>query len=602
MSQRSGALSAEPWLWGLSAPAILTAVLLLAALALLVLSRVGADLVFLAVLTVLMLCGIISPQQAFSGLANEGVLAVGALFVVAAGVRQTGAVQWLVRHVLGTPSNVMRAQLRLGASTSLFSAFVSNSPVVAMLIPAVSDWASRLNVPPSRFLMPLSFAAMLGGMCTLIGTSTNLIVNGLLIDATGNGLGLFDITPIGLPAALAGLVVLVLCSSWLLPARAGAEQQFDNIREYTIEMMVDQGGSMDGLSIQGAGLRHLPGCYLAEVIRDGEVIAGIGPHRRLQGGDRLVFVGAVDSVVNLQRLVGLRPATDQLFKLDAPHQSRRLVEAVVSDSSPMVEQTIREGGFRTRYGAVILAISRQGQRLPGRLGDVQLRAGDTLLLEASPAFLSTQRYSRDFFLVREIDSSNRPDSRRAMVALGVLLTMAVTVATGLFSLLEGSLLAAGAMLATRCVSAHAARLSVDWTLLLTIAATIGIGTAFMQTGLDQKLAAAILSVGQANMVTALSALFIGTALLSLIITNNAAAVLSFPVALQLANVLQAPVVPFAIACMLGASASFMTPFGYQTNLMVMGPGGYRFSDYLRLGGVLTLVVGITVISALSLRY
>ena len=587
---------------GLSGPALLTAVSMLAALGALLFTRIGPDLIFVGVLTLLLLVGVLSPAQAFAGLANEGVLSVGALYVVVAGVRDTGAVQWVVRLVLGYPGNESRAQWRLGGSTMLFSAFLNNTPVVAMLIPAVADWAGRLQVPASRFLMPLSFAAILGGMCTLIGTSTNLVVNGLLIDATGSGLGLFSITPIGLPAALAGLLVLVYASRHLLPARESAEQQFDNIREYTVEMLVDPGGSMDGQTIQAAGLRHLPGCYLAEIIRDDEVIAGVGPHRNLQGGDRLVFVGAVDSVINLQRMVGLRPATNQLFKLDAPRQSRRLVEAVVSDSSPMSAQSIREGGFRTRYGAVVLAVSRQGRRLAGRIGDIQLQAGDTLLLEASPAFLSAQRYSRDFFLVREIDSTNRPDARRAGLALSILLGMAGAVAGNLVGLLEAALVAAGLMIASGCVTAHAARLSINWTLLLTIAATIGIGTAFAETGLDHALASGILAAGGNGPVAALTAVFVGTALLSLIVTNNAAAVLSFPVALELSRQLGLEPAAVAIACMLGASASFMTPFGYQTNLMVMGPGGYRFSDYLRLGSVITVVVGAVVVVMIAWRY
>ncbi len=566
-------------------------------------NRLPADVGFVGAVTILLLAGVLTPAEAFGGLVNEGVMAVGALYLVVAGIRDSGAIQWLVRYLLGFPRSAGAAAWRLCGASALLSAFINNTPVVAMLMPAVSDWGRRLGVSASRLLMPLSFATMLGGMCTLIGTSTNLVVNGLLIDATGHGLGLFSIAPVGVAAAVGGIAVLVLLGPRLIPERRSAMEQFENVREYTLEVLVETGGAIDGLTIDQAGLRHVPGCFLAEIVRDGEVIAGAAPHRHLRGGDRLVFVGAVQSIVTLQQRAGLKPANDQIFKLTAPERARRMVEAVVAPSSPVAGRTVRDAAFRTRYHAVLLAVSRQGERVAGRVGDIELQAGDTLLLEAAPAFLSTQRFSRDFLLVREIGDSQRPDTSKARTALLVLAAMATSASLGLLSMLQAALLAGGLMVLTRCLSISNARASVDWTLLLTIGSSIGLGVAFQKTGLAALAAGWITSLAAGGAVASVAAVFVGASLLSLLVTNNAAAALVFPVALAVAEQSGTPLEPLAIACMLGASASFMTPYGYQTNLMVMGPGGYHFSDYLRLGGVLTVVVaiiGVAMISALWL--
>ena len=580
----------------------LTLIVLAFTLAGLASNRLPADIGFVGAVTLLMLAGVLTPAQAFGGLVNEGVLAVGALYVVVAGVRESGAIQWLVRYLLGFPKTANAAAWRLCTSSALLSGFINNTPVVAMLMPAVSDWGRRLGISTSRLLMPLSFATMLGGMCTLIGTSTNLVVNGLMIEATGDGFGLFAMAPVGLAAAAVGIAVLVLLGPRLLPDRRSAMEQFENVREYTLEVMVEPGGAIDGLSIDEAGLRHVPGCFLAEIIRDNEVIAGAAPHRHLHGGDRLVFVGAVQSIVSLQKRVGLKPANEQVFKLTAPERARRMVEAVVAPASPAAGRTVRDAGFRTRYNAVLLAVSRQGERVPGRVGDIELEAGDTLLLEATPSFLNAQRFSRDFLLVREIGGSGRPDTRKAGRALLILAAMAGSVVLGLATMLQAALVAGGLMILTRCVSVSAARASIDWTLLLTIGASIGLGVAFQSSGLAGNVATLIGEAAAHGPIYSVAAIFVGTALLSLIVTNNAAAALVFPVALAVSAQTGVPLATLAISCMLGASASFMTPYGYQTNLMVMGPGGYRFGDYLRLGGVLTAVVSVTCVAMIGLLW
>ena len=567
----------------------LTAAVIAAVLGTLLLTSAAPDMVFLAAVTALLVAGVLEPGEAFAGLANPGVLTVAALYVVVAGVRETGGVQWLSGRLLGRPRSLLDAQRRLTLPVAAFSAFLNNTPVVAMLIPAVGDWARKFGLPESKLLLPLSYAAMLGGSCTLIGTSTNLVVNGALEERTGAGLMLFELAWVGVPVLIAGLAFLYATSRWLLPDRRPATETLEDPREYTAEMIVEPGGPLVGQSIERAGLRRLPGCYLMEIDRNGEILPAVSPRERLRGGDRLVFVGVVDSVVELQRIRGLTPATEQVFKLDGARSDRRLVEAVVSETCPVANRTVRDGRFRTRFGAVVLAVARNGERVDGKIGDIVLRPGDTLLLEAGEGFAERQRNSRDFLLVRSIEGAAAPRHERAWLALAILAGMLGAVGLGWLSMLEGALAAGAGLLATRCLTVNAARQAVDWSVILTIAAAFGLGSAMEQTGLAATVAGGLLQLAGEHPWANLAAVYAVTALFTALVTNNAAAVLMVPIAASVAGDLGVSVTPFAVAIMLAASASFATPMGYQTNLMVYGPGGYRFTDYLRAGLPLNLV-------------
>jgi di/tricarboxylate transporter len=558
---------------------------------LLAFTRFAADVVLVAGVTLLLVSGVLTPIEALSGLSNEGMATVAVLYVVAAGLRETGAVAWLVQGVLGRPRNLFNAQLRLMAPVAAASGFMNNTPVVAMFLPAVIDWARQNRLPISKLLIPLSYASILGGTCTLIGTSTNLVVNGLLISHAGlPGLGMFDITRVGLPAALVGMAYLVLLGRWLLPDRRPVMDPRDDARRYTVEMLVQPASPLVGKSVEEAGLRHLPGMFLVEVERDGEVFPAIAPHHRLKANDRLVFAGILDSVVDLQRFRGLVPATDQVFKLRLPRPERCLVEAVVSDSGPLVGKSIREGRFRNLYNAAVIAVARNGERVQKKIGDIVLRPGDTLLLEADPSFVERQRNSRDFFLVSRLENAHPLRHERALLSVVILAGMVVAVSAGWVSMLQGALVAAGLMLLTRCVTGGAARAAVDWQVLITIAASFGLGFALENTGAAQFIAANVIALAQGSPWGTLAVVYLVTMLFTELITNNAAAVLVFPIALSTSESLGVSFMPFAIAIMMAASASFSTPIGYQCNLMVYGPGGYRFSDYIRVGVPLNLLV------------
>jgi len=562
----------------------------------LALTRISADIVMVGGLTLLLLAGVLSPEQALAGLANEGMVTVGVLYVVVAGMRETGGISWIVHSVLGRPRSLLHAQLRLMAPVAVMSAFLNNTPVVAMFIPAVKDWARRNSLSVSKLMIPLSYASIAGGTCTLIGTSTNLVVNGLLIKTTGSaGLSLLELAWVGIPVTMIVFIFVLISSKWLLPERLPAISRYDDAREYTVEMMVEDGSTLSGKTIEQAGLRQLPGLFLIEIDRQGQVMPAVSSHEVLHDGDRLVFAGIVESVVDLQKINGLKPASNQIYKLDSARQDRVLVEAVVSDSCPLAGRSVCESRFRNVYNSVIIAAARNGKRIQQKIGDIVLRPGDTLLLEAHHSFRDQQRNSRDFFLVSEIDDASPPQHQKAMLAMSILGLMIVCVTAGWLSMLKASLLAAGLMILTRCISGRAARRSVDWQILIVIAASFGIGSALHSTGAAESIAVSLINLAGGSPAISLALMFVTTALLTAVATNNAAAVIMFPIAITTANNLGTSILPFVITLMVAASASFATPISYQTNLMVLGVGGYRFSDYIRIGLPLTLLVGITTV-------
>ena len=579
----------------------LTLGVLAGVLGLVSMTRMATDMVFLGGLTVLLLAGVLSPREAFGGLANEGLITVAVLYVVVSGLQETGGIRWIVQYVLGKPRSLRHAQTRVMMPVAFLSAFLNNTPVVAMLIPAIREWTKKFDLASSKLMIPLSYAAILGGTCTLIGTSTNLVVNGLLIEkAPGAGLRMFDLAWVGVPVAVIGVGFILLSSRWLLPDRRPVISQLADPREYSVEMLVDADGPLVGKNIENAGLRHLSGMFLAEIDRDGTVLPAVSPSEVLNAGDRLVFVGIPESVAELQKIRGISPATNQLFKLEGPRSQRALFEAVVSANCPVVGRTIRGGRFRTRYNAVVIAVARNGERLRQKVGNIVLQPGDTLLLEARPSFYDQQRNKRDFLVVSRIEDSTPPRHERAPMAVGLLAAMVVVVSFGWLSMLEAALLAAAGMLVTRCATVTGARGSIDWSVLLVIAAAFGIGTAVETTGLAATIAQGVIGFVGANPWANLAAIYLLTTAFSAVVTNNAAAVLMFPITIAVAGDLDVNLIPFVIAVMMSASASFATPIGYQTNLMVMGPGGYHFTDFLRIGLPLNLITAALAIGVIPL--
>lgn len=571
--------------------AYLTLAVTASVLLLLIFTHIAADLVLMMALAVLIVSGILTPDEALSGFANPGVMTIATLYVVAAGLKETGAVEWIAGFLLGHPKTQQLALFRIFLPSSSLSAFMNNTAVVAMFIPAVQRWAQRLNISPSRLLLPLSYAAILGGTCTLIGTSTNLVIDGLLQSEKSISLGMFELAWVGLPVLLAGGSFVILLGYRLLPDRAGVVEQLQRTREYTVELVVDADGPVSGKSVEAAGLRHLQQGYLIDIQRNGQLFTSVSPDTVILAGDILVFVGSPECGHELRRFHGLKMVDGDANKMGVPLQHRCLVEAMIGPEFSGLNQTVKESRFRSRFQAAILSVNREGQRLNSKIGDIGLQVGDTLLLEASKDFVSQYRSRRDFLLVSTVNDQSPPNFARAPYALGMLLMMVLLSTLGLFTILEAAFLAAGGMLLSGCVSIVSARRSLDLTVIVVIAASFSLGIALDKTGVAEHIALWLMLSDQLTPLAALAIIYLVTVIFTEVITNNAAAVLMFPVAVSMAEQMEVSFMPFVICVMFAASASFITPLGYQTNLMVFGPGGYRFTDYFRIGIPLSLIVG-----------
>lgn len=539
----------------------------------------------------LLLAGIIDADAAFAGFSNEAPIVVAALLVFARAADVAGIIAPALEWFFGRPNGAHRWALpRLIFPVAGLSAFLNNTTLVAMTVPAVLDLCRRRGLSPSRFLIPISFAAVLGGVITTVGTSTNLTVSGLLRQSGMEPLSLFELTPVGLPLAIVGCLVVVLLAGRLLPKRdaAGLPAGADVTRDFTVSMRVQAGGPIDGRTVEDAGLRHLHGVFLVEIARDGRPIAPVAPTEVLLGGDVITFVGRVDDVIDLHRIRGLESAeARQIDQLAS--SGRAFHEAVVGPE--LVGTTLQEVGFRARYGAAVLAIHRAGQRIDAKLGQVRLHLGDTLLVLADPGFRARYRDGRDFLLVAPLRAIPPARGSKAPIVALIGVGFVVATGTGLLPILNAALLAAILVLASGALTVRQARDAIDLNIVVLIAAAFGLGAAVDVSGLGQAIADLIVgAMAPFGAIGALAAILIATMLLTELISNNAAAVLAFPVAVATAVATGSDPRPFVIAVTLGASLSFLTPIGYQTNMLVYGLGGYRFGDFSRLGAPINLVV------------
>lgn len=548
------------------------------------------------------LAGILSLEEMFVGFTNTGMLTIAALYVVAAGVRETGALDLVARMFLQKVRTRRAVMGRMGIVVPVLSAFLNNTPVVAMLIPMLNRWCAKNRVAPSRLLIPVSFMSILGGMTTLIGTSTNLVVHGMMADAVAASpdlahslrpMALFEIGAVGVPCAVLGVAYLILFSRRLLPERTDMLEEIGTSpREYLVEMKVAEDCRFVGMHVEEAGLRHLHGLYLHEIVRNGELLAPVRPDSLIEAGDVLTFSGIVSTIVDLERLPGLIPVADPGYErqLSSKRESM-LTEAVVSPTSPLIGRSIIESNFRALYNAAVVAVHRGGARLSGRVGDVVLRSGDTLLMQTGPHFVDAHRNNRDFFLVSGVADSQPPRHDRAGLSLVFLGLMIVLLTTQLIPTVLAAFLIAGAMIVSRCISVPSARQALELQTLFAIAGAIALGLALLNSGAVQAIAhSTVAMVGQWGPYAVLAALAVLTMLFTEVVTNTAAAALMFPLAVATALDLGVDPRPFVMVVALIASASFLTPIGYQTNLMVYGPGGYRFTDFTRVGLPLSVLL------------
>jgi di/tricarboxylate transporter len=563
----------------------------------LVFTSVPADMVFVGGLGVLLLLDVLDPETALAGFGSQGLVTVGALYVVVTGLQETGGLNVISRHLLGKADKVKLARAKALVPVSALSAFLNNTPVVALMIPVMTEWCRRHKLSASRFLIPLSYASILGGICTLVGTSTNLVVNGLYVSRYGGpGLSMFDITLLGLPCAALGLVYILLFSDRLLPKRDGARDVFTDPKEFTLEFVVQGKCALLDSPIRDTELVDVPGGYLVELVREDEVIAPVPIDEPVQEGDRLLYAGNLETIKSLLQVKGLHLASDYEFESAPMPQDRRLVEAVVSHTCPLVGKTLREGMFRQQYNAVVIAMARNGERLRGSLRDIALKAGDVLLVESHAGFVPRQQESGDFYLLHTLQGQMaKPNVAKASISFGILVLMVLVAGMGWLSMLKAALFAAGLMLATGCCKAATARRRIEWNVLMVIGAALGLGAALEESGAAAAVASILLGFTGSSPMLALAVIYLGTIVFTELITNNAAVALMFPIAMRAAEDLEVNPLPFLFCLMIAGSASFLTPIGYQTNLMVYGAGGYKFTDYVRFGLPLSLIVGTTAV-------
>lgn len=566
------------------------------------------DMVVLGGTVLVGLAGIITVEDVVSGFANKSMLTIAALFVVAAAMRETGALDRIGARMLGNAETERGALLRLAPQVAGLSAFLNNTAVVAMVIPIVNDWCRKNRVSPSRLLMPMAYLAILGGMCTLIGTSRNLIVSELMeehavaehvspraAESLHGGITMFELAWIGLPATVCGLLYLLTAGHRLLPDRKDLlEQLGESSREYLVDVLVEPQCPHVGRRVQEAGLRRLPGLFLIEITRGERIITPVEPDEIIQAGDRLTFTGVVSTIVDLERTPGLVPAADEGYeRTEAQRRRRRYCEAVISGTSPLLGRNIRDANFRARYNAAIVAVHRGGRRLVGRIGDFVLRAGDTLLLQAGPHFVDANRNSPDFFLVSDVAGVRPVRHERAWLAFLLLGALIILMVLPQVPVVLAAFTAGGLMIALRCISTGDARRSIQWDVLLVIAAAFGLGRALDKSGAAEAVGHLLVSATAGwGPYAALALVYAVTAGFTLLVTSNATAVLMFPIAMTVAEQLGADPRPFAIAVALAASASFASPVAYQTNMLVFGPGGYRYTDFLRVGLPFNLVLAV----------
>ena len=570
-------------------------------LAVLVLTRdlISPAVAFTAAVVVLMVAGVVTPEQAFQGFSNPAPITVAALYVLARAVEKSGALQPIVRATLGTGQSVRGALARMTVPVAAASAFLNNTPIIAMLSPQIGEWADRRGDSASRYLMPLSFAAILGGMTTLIGTSTNIVVSGLLEAEGYEPFTMFELTRIALPIALVGLVITILASPNLLPDRLPPRQETrTGGRSFSVRMIIEPGGPLDGLRMDEAWSALPKGTTMVYFERDGEGAGQPHPDTVLKGGDYLTLLGGTDVVLKLHDVSGLASSQQPHLPFEFRSARHAYFEAVIAPESRLVGQSLVDIRFLARYQATVVAIHRAGEPVHGHLARAPLKPGDTLMVIADQGFGDRWRGRNDFLLVWRLGGPAPPLSPKAGIVLAVAAAIVLGAGFQLLPILHLSLLGALALVVLGILSPNEAKDAIDFDVIVVIGAAFGLAAAVESSLLGQSAADLVAAAfGRFGAQGAMAGIILSTIALSSLITNNAAAALVLPIALTTAAGFGVEPRAAAVAVALSASASFMTPIAYQTNLMVYGPGGYRFGDYARLGTPLTLVVLVVLLSS-----
>ncbi|UFT98046.1 SLC13 family permease [Radiobacillus kanasensis] len=565
------------------------------------------DLTVFIALIILLATGILTTEEAIAGFSNEGMLTVCLLFVVAGTLQKSGIMERVMYQLLKKNKEEKRSLSRLLIPVTGVSAFLNNTPIVATLTPIVRKWCMDHNISPSKFLIPLSFASILGGLLTLMGTSTNLVIHGLMLERGLEGYSLFTLTIYSLPACILGITYLVTLGYKLLPNYHHVDYTLkEKSDEYLIETIVEENypfleTPIINKTVEEAGLRNLESVYLIAIIRKEEKIYPVHGGTIIRANDHLIFTGKISNIADIQDIKGLTLKADTKVNLDRLQNGQdRLMEVVISHQSSLVYQRIKDTGFRATYDAGVLAVHRDNVHIESKIGDIVLRPGDTLLLLTGNDFEKRTTYSNDFYFVSPVEDHplvEKVNATRPLLTALIFTIMIILVSLDVLSMFKAMSMTVVLYLLFKIVSFHEAKEFVHFHVLLLIASSFGIGTALFKTGAADWIASYLikLSIPLGDLGVYIFLYFI-TVVFTEIITNNAAAVFMFPIAVEAANQLGEDPLAFLVLITIGASASFLSPIGYQTNLIVYHPGGYKFVDFFKVGLPLSLIVMLSTIA------
>ncbi len=575
---------------GFNLQAWITIVTVLSMFTVLLFTKLRSDLVFLGAMGILFVTGVLDAKEAFSGFSSTSVVVIGVLFVVVAGLTHTGVLQWIVKHLLGQPNSYSKAVVRLMLPVAALSSFLSNTTVVALFVGIVKMWSKKLNISPSKLLIPLSYASGMGGVCTLIGTPPNLIISGLYADSTGTAMNVLATTIPGLFCLFIG-VLSIIAMRKLLPDRKAPESAFESTSNYTVELLVPSDNPHVGETMEEAGLTNIHGGTLIEIMHydDREIVSPVPEDEYLMGGDRLVFAGHIDEILDLKKSHGFVNADHHIFTVDEMDKNRQLRTAYVKFNSSLINSSIGDSTFEKDNNMILVAVARRGERINESPRKVVLQAGDTLLFECPPRVnIHTERLSSQ---LQFFDSEQVPNiGRKTLVSTTIMIAMVVLSALGVMPLLQCAFLAAGAMLIFRCCNVDQAMKAINWEILMVFAGSVVLGVAIQKTGIAERLAFGILDVCGTNPIVVMAAICLVGTFITELISNTAAGAMFFPIMYEAAEKLGYEPFPFLIALMVSVSSSFATPIGSPTHMLVYGPGGYRFSDFMRIGLLMNLII------------
>jgi len=587
-------------LLGFGIDAWITIVTVLGMFTILLTTKWRSDIVFLGAIGVLYVTGVLDAKEAFSGFSSTSVITVGVLFVVVAGLTYTGVLQWIVKNLLGTPGSYGKAVTRLMLPVAALSSFLSNTTVVALFVNVVKMWAKKLGVSPSKLLIPLSYASGMGGVCTLIGTPPNLIISGLYEEKTGTAMNILTTTIPGLFCLAVG-VLSIIALRRLLPDRKTPESAFESTSDYTVELRVPSDNPYIGQKIGEAGLFHVNGGSLIKMYHFDDMPTPLSEDEPIMGGDHLIYAGQIDEIIEMAVSHQLVSSDHHIYSMDELDTDCKLRTAYVTFGSKLIGKSIGQSTFEKDNNVMLAAVSRRGERIEEAPRDVVLEAGDTLLLTCPKNFNMDTDSLKDN--LRFFDSDTVPNiGTGTIVSTAIMVAMVVVSALGIMPLLQCAFLAAAAMLICRCCNMEQAMKAINWDILMVFAGSAVLGLAIQKTGIAEWLANGILNVCGTNpLIVMIAVCFVGT-FITEFISNTAAGAMFFPIMYEAAEKLGYEPFPFLVALMISVSSSFATPIGSPTHMLVYGPGGYRFSDFMRIGLLMNLIILAANIFIVNLIY